>query len=129
MATLVEGPFGQTTDFNMGLNGKYETRVSRFLQPECVPNECDDMAFLSRALYLLSSVFQLGDDVLTESFARTLEQYYDKADRRDQAKCLELLASLKTGQEVRRDDFLVRRPKTAMPEFGEFQTEHHTSCQ
>ncbi|XP_025087381.1 LOW QUALITY PROTEIN: testis-expressed protein 26-like [Pomacea canaliculata] len=86
MATLVEGPFGQTTDFNMGLNGKYETR--------------------------------LGDDVLTESFARTLEQYYDKADRRDQAKCLELLASLKTGQEVRRDDFLVRRPKTAMPELG-----------
>ncbi|KAK7498668.1 hypothetical protein BaRGS_00010045 [Batillaria attramentaria] len=57
----------------------------------------------------------LGDEVVTEGFAKELEHYYDKAESpSDQNKCMQLLSSLRFGGDTRKNDVALLRPKTAM---------------
>lgn len=56
--------------------------------------------------------------MLSPQFLKQLESYYDKAGIQDKAKCLELITSVKLGQELRQQVKATPRPKTAMPAFG-----------
>nr|KAG5707764.1 hypothetical protein BaRGS_015924 [Batillaria attramentaria] len=61
----------------------------------------------------------LGDEVVTEGFAKELEHYYDKAESpSDQNKCMQLLSSLRFGGDTRKNDVALLRPKTAMAALG-----------
>ena len=62
---------------------------------------------------------------MTSGFARELEHYQEKAEPRDQQKCAELLASLRFGAELQKQDALLRRPKTAMAALGECMCYYH----
>ncbi|XP_046562188.1 testis-expressed protein 26-like isoform X1 [Haliotis rubra] len=59
---------------------------------------------------------RLGEETLSPAFVKHLEHYYDRAPVADKARCLELITSIKLGEEVKRSQ--VRRPKTAMPALG-----------
>ncbi|XP_067663810.1 testis-expressed protein 26-like isoform X2 [Haliotis asinina] len=59
---------------------------------------------------------ELGEETLSPAFVKHLEHYYDRAPVADKARCLELITSIKLGEEVKRSQ--VRRPKTAMPALG-----------
>ncbi|XP_005109735.2 uncharacterized protein LOC101848325 [Aplysia californica] len=65
---------------------------------------------------------RLGDEVLSPQFVKELEHYYDKAGVQDKAKCLELITSVRLGQELRQQVKASTRPKTAMPALRYSQT-------
>ncbi|CAL1541209.1 unnamed protein product [Lymnaea stagnalis] len=67
---------------------------------------------------VINTETRLGDDVLSPVFLKELEHYYDKADVKDKAKCLELITSVSLGEELRQQVKGTRRPKTSMPAFG-----------
>lgn len=59
---------------------------------------------------------QLAEEVVTQGLSRDLEAFYNKTNSpRDQAKALELLTSIRLGQEIRDSQ---PRPYTAMPSLG-----------
>ncbi|GFN75082.1 testis-expressed sequence 26 protein-like [Plakobranchus ocellatus] len=61
---------------------------------------------------------RLGDNVLSPQFLKQLEYYYDKAGIHDKARCLELITSVRLGEELRAHTKRPLRPNTAMPAFG-----------
>lgn len=84
---------------------------------------------LSRACVLFRNTsfeipFQLGEETLSPTFVKHLEHYYDRAPVSDKARCLELITSIKLGEEVKRSQ--VRRPKTAMPALGIYPYHENT---
>lgn len=123
MATLVYNP-GQTTNLDMGL-GKFETRVKFLLNAGFSWTSTGWTRFIHCLTWLAACIFQLGDDVVTSGFTRELEHYQEKAEPRDQQKCAELLASLRFGDEIQRQDALLRRPKTAMAALGKCMFCYH----
>ena len=56
--------------------------------------------------------------MVTDGFTRELEHFQEKAEPRDQLKCAELLASLRFGDDLKTQDAILRRPKTAMAALG-----------
>ncbi|KAH9513985.1 hypothetical protein Btru_031894 [Bulinus truncatus] len=67
---------------------------------------------------LVNTETRLGEDTLSPVFLKELENYYDKADVHDKAKCLELMTSVTLGEELKKQVRQAKRPKTAMPASG-----------
>lgn len=70
----------------------------------------------------------MGEDVINPGLKENLERFYEKAvSDHDKAKCLELLTSLRLGEEIRHQDKISRRPKTApLPAYGTYYLYAHT---
>ncbi|KAJ8297610.1 hypothetical protein KUTeg_024141 [Tegillarca granosa] len=69
----------------------------------------------------------LAEEVVTQGLSKDLEAFYNKTNSpRDQAKALELLTSIRLGQEIRDSQ---PRPYTAMPSLGgrrdPYETTYH----
>lgn len=55
---------------------------------------------------------------MSPQFLKQLEYYYDKAGIHDKARCLELITSVRLGEELKAHTKKPLRPNTAMPSFG-----------
>ncbi|RUS85557.1 hypothetical protein EGW08_006700, partial [Elysia chlorotica] len=70
------------------------------------------------AMDLINTETRVGDSVLSPQFLKQLEYYYDKAGVHDKARCLELITSVRLGEELRAQATRPPRPSTAMPNLG-----------
>ncbi|XP_060085930.1 uncharacterized protein LOC132565305 [Ylistrum balloti] len=63
---------------------------------------------------------RVGENVITQGLTKDLEEFYDKTESSaDREKALQLLTSLKFGQEIKHPNYPpLERPHTAMPTYG-----------